>query len=636
MQASGRARLHVLPADAWVEVPRGETLLQAVEDAGFQIETLCGGRGICKRCQVVAAGLDKPPKRLEREAFSADELQAGYRLACLWKVQDDLEVEIVPLEDYADKAFSGIASWPAIEVAPNVRRWNLHLRPPTLEDQRSDSRRLRDALGDEGPLRLDYEVATGLAEVLRAARFSVSVTAIGDRVVAVEHSHLRPPVGVAVDIGTTSVAAMLVNLKTGTAAEIGAHSNSQGRHGAEVMTRIEFARTPEGARDLQEAVVGDLNRIIDECCEAAAVRHEDIFSVAVAGNTTMVHLFLGLTPEHIGAAPFTGVVDESVTVPAARLGLHAHPRAECYVLPSVAGFVGADTVGAVLATRLDQGQATRVLMDIGTNGEIALSYKGELYTASAPAGPAFEGGQIRHGMRAATGAIEAVQVVEPGELEVSVIGGVAPRGICGSALVDLCAELVRVGVVEASGRLLTSEEVRARGGTSQAERLAGRVQVSGRRREIVVVEAAASATGAPIVLTQGDIRQYQLVKSAIATGASILLGDLGLDASDLEGVFLAGSFGSHIDLASARRTGLVPDVEEDRLHYVGNAALEGARMALLNPRYRREAEALAARSHHVELSARADMSEQFLAGLGLGPSSAATPGAPGRRKDGTP
>jgi uncharacterized 2Fe-2S/4Fe-4S cluster protein (DUF4445 family) len=617
---SERVRLHVLPADSWVEVAKGDTILEALMGAGFPIESLCGGRGLCHRCKVIAPGLQVTPKHAELETFSPQELAAGYHLACLWKLQDDLEVEIVPLEDFADKAFSGIESWPAIEVAPNVRRWGAHLDPPSLEDQRSDARRIEDSVpAGEAPVVVGYDVVVDLAQVVRKARWRVSVTCVDDKVIEVERQHLRSAVGLAIDVGTTSVAGMLVDLRTGSAADVAAHSNSQGLHGAEVMSRIEFSSTPGGTETLQKEVIGDINRIIDECCERTAVHPEDIVAVTVVGNTTMVHLFLGLPTEHIGAAPFVGVTNEAVIVEAGRLGLHTHPRAQVYVLPTVAGFVGADTVGAILATRLDETASTQVMMDIGTNGEIALAHRGELYTASAPAGPAFEGGEIQDGMRAATGAIDTVAISEQGQLTYTTIGNVPPQGICGSALVDLCAELVRVGIIDASGKLLDAEEVAKTGASPAICELARRVGSRDGRREILVAGPEESATGRPIVLTQPDIRQYQLVKSAISSGVAILLGDVGLAPSALEDVFLAGSFGSHINLDSARRTGLVPELASERLHYVGNAALEGARMALLNPMYRARAEAVAARAHHVELSARPDFNERFLEGLAFGP-----------------
>ena len=606
-------RLHVLPAGEWVGARKGESLLQAVLDAGFKIETVCGGRGTCHRCQVIAPGLEGVPKRQERETFSEEQLAAGYHLACLQKVEHDLEVQVVELEDYAEKAFSPMVDWPGIRLAPSARRDIVRLDPPDLEDQRSDSRRLREALPDGTRARIAYEVLQALPATVRESGWHVSVTAVGDTVVEVERHHLRPPIGVAVDIGTTSVAAMLVNLRTGTAVDVGAHSNSQERYGAEVMSRIDHARTPGGLAALQAAVVGDVNRILGESCARTAVAPRDIVSMTVVGNTTMLHLFLGLSPEHIGEAPFVGVTNDGVSIEASHLGLDIHPRAEVHVLPSVAGFVGADTVGGMLATRLGDTDGTRLLMDIGTNSELALAHHGVVYTASAPAGPAFEGGQIRDGMRAATGAIDKV-AIDRGSLSFSTIGDAAPRGLCGSALVDCCAELFRVGLVDGSGRLLDATALRARG-SADIPALTQRIRTVDGQRELVIAEASESATGRPIVLTQRDVRQYQLVKAAIRAGAGILLADVGLAPDALDEIFLAGSFGSHIDLGSALRTGLVPDVGTDRIHDVGNAALEGARMALLDTDFRDAAASLARRAHHIELSGRKDFNSHLLASL---------------------
>ncbi len=616
-----RVRLHVLPMDVEIEADRGALLLEAIEGAGLHVETLCGGRGICRRCAVVAPGLTDPPKRLEREAFSAEEIAAGHRLACLWHVEDDLEVEIAPLEDFAHKAFAGLDRWPPIEAASTVRRTTVRLAPPSLDDQRSDSRRLREALG--GELRLEHEVARDLSRVLRTQSWRVSATMDRDRLLSIERAHLRPPLGVAVDLGTTSVAALVVNLRTGTAATVGAHSNSQARYGGEVMSRIEHAATPGGLEALQSAVVGDVNRIVAEACASTAVHPEDLVAVTVVGNTTMCHLFLGLDPAGLGAAPFVGVVDEGFAVEAGRLGLDVHPRAEVYVLPSVAGYVGADTVGAMLATRVDRSHETALLMDIGTNGELALAHQGALVTASAPAGPAFEGGQIHQGMRAATGAIDHVAIDPAGELTFTTIGDAPARGLCGSGLVDLCAELVRIGLVDPGGRFRREDELT---GLDQAaaRSVARRVRAGRAGRELVVAEAGATASGEAVVLTQVDVRQYQLVKAAIGAGAATLLDDAGLTPDDLEAVYLAGSFGSHIGLEAARRTGLVPEVPLDRIHDVGNAALEGARMVLLDPLHRADAQALALRTRHIELSGRPDFNERFLAALSLAPAATAT------------
>lgn len=603
------------PGNQAVSVPGGTTMLEAALQAGVTVDALCGGKGICKKCQVKAPGYPGPPKKAEQEAFGPDQIAEGWRLACLCKVYQDLEIEVVPVPDYAAKSFKSLDR-PPIPLAPNVRRWNLHLPEPSLEDQRSDWARLRAAIPGGEELQLHPEVLLKLSDTLRRAHWQVSVTAIGNVIVEVERAHLRPPMGLAVDIGTTSVVAMLVNLSTGTAVEIGAHSNSQGAHGAEVMARMDFAITPNGTRTMQQEVVGDINRILRECCERSGVDPRDIYEMTVVANTTMVHLFLGLCPHQIGVSPFVGVINDAYTVEAARLGLEMHPRSQVYVLPSIAGFVGADTVGVILATGMHKTDRCQLAIDIGTNGEIVVVHQGRLFSCSAPAGPAFEGGQIKHGMRATPGAIDTFRAT-PAGVEYTTIAGAPARGICGSALIDICAQLYKVGVINQGGRILTAEEMEEAGETA-ALALGGRVIDSEEVREFLLVPAAESATGRPITLTQQDVRQFQLAKGSILSGAQILMQDMGITAADLDEVLLAGTFGSHIHIESARLTALIPDVPPEKVRYVGNAAHEGARMALLNTACRREAEEFAHRVHHAELSARQDFADAFVAALGFG------------------
>lgn len=614
-----RIPIHFIPLDRLVEVPRGTTLLEAAHAAEIATESLCGGRGICKKCRVRLPGFTGSPKPTEEEAFSPEELAQGYRLACLWKVREPLEVEIVPADDFAAKAFLALSEWPSVEPKPNVRRHDVCLPEPSLADQRADLRRLKDALGPEAPSRVHYGALRKLAPTLRSARWHVSLTCVADGLVEVEKAHLRPPMGMAVDIGTTSIVGLLVNLVTGTAAEVAAHSNPQVRHGADVMSRMDFSVTPGGTEALQQEVVAGINAIIEECCAKSGVAAEDIFNLTVVGNTTMIHLFLGLCPEQIGVAPFVGVVNEAVSLSAAELGVAIHPRGEVYVLPSIAGFVGADTVGAILATRLYRSRRTEMVLDIGTNGEIVLVHKGELYSASAPAGPAFEGGEIQFGMRATNGAVDSVRILPDGSLAYSVIGDTTPRGICGTALIDLCGELYRVGVLDEGGRLLTVEELREAGVDGPALRTAERVRDTEEGRVFDLILRNESAGLDPIWVTQNDIRQYQLAKASILSGANIILKEVGIGPEDLDAVYLAGTFGSRINLEHAVRTAMVPFVPLERLHYVGNAALEGARMALVNTDFRREAEELAARVHHFELSARPDFTETFVEALGFLP-----------------
>jgi uncharacterized 2Fe-2S/4Fe-4S cluster protein (DUF4445 family) len=603
-------RVHFLPMDVTVDVPAGTVLLDAALDHGINVETLCGGKGICGKCRVRILGEPEKAFSTEEELFSAEELAQGYRLACLHKVRRPLEVEVVPAEDFAAKAFSGLGTWPQVDLEPTVWRQRVQLSPPTLEDNVGDAERIAAALSL--PVSFTHRTLRALPAVARRSRWSLAVSTVAGRVVDVERAHLRPPVGLAVDIGTTSIVGMLVNLHTGVAANIRAHSNSQGRYGADVMSRIEFAGQDQGLATLQELVVRDLNGIIEECVAGTGIETRDILALTVVGNTTMMHLFLGLPPQDMGVAPFASVTNRPVVVRAEELGLNAHPDAEVYVLPTVAAFVGADTVGGMLATRMYDTDRTQILIDIGTNTEIVLAHRGELWSASAPAGPAFEGAAIRHGMRATRGAISAVTVDQTGSLGYETIGDVPPLGICGSALIDLAAELYRVGLVDEGGRLHTRAELERVGASQAALALAEHVGNGEGGRELTLVSAEASGTGQPIVFTQADIRQYQLVKAAVATGIEVLLHEAGASVADIDDIFLAGTFGGHVNLASALTTGLVPPVPVERLHYVGNSALEGARMALLNVRYRRLAEEVAGRCRHVELSARRDFTDRFV------------------------
>ncbi len=603
------------PSGPTVTVPAGRTMLEAAISGGLQITAICGGRGTCHKCRVKAPGYPGPPRRAEREAFSPEELAEGWRLACLCKLHDDVQVEAVPAEDYAAKSFCQ-DDQPLIPLRPNVQRWNIELSPPVLADQRSDWQRLRDAIGAGGELRIGYRVLRAMSETLRRAGWRVSVTAIGDQVVEVEPMHLRPPLGVAVDIGTTSVVAMLVDLTTGKAATLGAHSNSQSAHGADVMARIDFSAAPGGTETLQREAAGDLLRIVHECCEQVSANLRDIYEVTVVANTTMAHLFLGLCPRYVGVSPFVGVTNGAFTVSAADLGLNLHPGAQVYVLPGVAGFVGADTIGVLLATGLHRISATVAAIDIGTNVEIVIAHGGRLLTCSAPAGPAFEGGEIRHGMRATAGAINTF-VVDDNGMRYTTIGGVKPRGICGSALVDICAELYAYGLIHSGGRLLNAADL-ADAGHPDPLRLVERVaDLPGGVRSFMVASGEESETGQPIHLTQLDIRKFQLAKAATLGGLQVLLSELGITAADLDELLIAGTFGSHIRVERALGAGLIPQIRPEKVRYVGNAALEGARMVLLNADCRQEAEELARRIEHVESAARADFQEIYVESLGF-------------------
>jgi uncharacterized 2Fe-2S/4Fe-4S cluster protein (DUF4445 family) len=496
-----------------------------------------------------------------------------------------------------------------VVLAPNVEKVFLRLAEPTLEDQKPDLARVREALDEVG-----YQIHAGLAvwrelpKTLRDNNFEITAVVCGDELIAVEGGDTTARAyGLALDIGTTTVVAALVNLKNGAVEGVRSTLNGQAPYGADVISRASHTMTePEGLATLHTAIVKTINELLDELLGAAGVARENVYEAVAVGNATMLHLLLGIDPEPISVAPFITTMNEAVTVPTNPLGLNLHPNARLSTLPHLGAYVGADIVGGVLATGLARDdQRLRLYIDVGTNGEIVLGSAKRTLATAAPAGPAFEGAQIKCGMRASEGAIEGVQIGD--DVHLQIIGGqVKPLGICGSGLVDAVAELLRNGLVEASGRMARPEQVRGKLPDAVVDRL---IQVNGVRAFLL------STPEEGIVLTQPDIRALQFAKGAIAAGVQVLMQKLGVSADDLYQVLLAGSFGSYINPASARMIGLVPWLPVERIVAVGNAAGEGAKMALLSFREREAAIRIPEFIEYVELSGRSEFNDIFTEAL---------------------
>lgn len=456
-------------------------------------------------------------------------------------------------------------------------------------------------------LDVNLEVLSGLPGKLRGSGFKVTAVLEDNRLLAVEAGDTASQgFGVAFDIGTTTIVGSLIDLLSGQVLGSAALTNPQNVYGADVISRIDHAsKGSMGRQQLQDKVIGAVNEIISRLTIDYQVDRQKIYQVTIVGNTTMSHLFLGIDPVNLVPAPFIPAFRQAVRVPAARLGIDICPSGSVHVLPNVAGYVGSDTVAVMLATRIRDRQGLCLAMDIGTNGELVLGEGGRLLTCSTAAGPAFEGAQIHHGMRAADGAIEGVTIGDT--VEVKIIGGGKARGICGSGLIDAIAAMLEAGIISSSGRLVNPEK---------ADRLQPQIRERIVRGEggwqFVLVPAEISATGEDIVLTQKDIREFQLAKGAIGAGINILLKEMGKTVADLDQVLIAGAFGSHIDPDSALKVGLLPKIPRERIQTVGNAAGDGSKLALVSRIQRQEAAELAKSARHVELSARADFREEFL------------------------
>ena len=602
-QAPGPVRINLLFNERAVRVPYGVTLFDAASWNGIAIDSTCGGHGTCKKCRVKIADNAPTPTSLDIRAYTAGELRDGWRLACRTIATRDTTVEVPPLTTRPKAATVGVGR--QVILRPAVQKRYLELAEPDLADQASDLERVLAQLDDLEP-RAELPVLRTLGRTLRAADYKVTAVVVDDVLIAVEPGDTTGRrYGIAFDLGTTTVVATLLDLGTGTPAAVAATLNKQQPFGADVITRISATMMDPGALDKLQALAQEtLAELAAAVCAEAGVEPHEVYEVALAGNATMTHLVLGIDPEPLGMAPFIMATRLFPEVLAADLGLPVHPRARAVMFPAFGAYVGGDINAGLLASGMDRDARVRLFVDIGTNCEIVLGNRDWLLATAAPAGPAFEGAAIRCGMRAADGAIEVVTMT-PDELTMKVIGDAEPLGLCGSGLVDAVTGLVRLGLLDSSGRLVAEEQARV-----LAPGLAGRLTSIGKERVFVLHWRGAAEDS--IYLSQRDVRELQFAKAAIATGWHILLEEAGLTQADVKQVLLAGSFGSYLSPAAAIRIGLVPKVPVQRVVPAGNVAGEGAKMALLSLRERAGGLALLEEVRYVELSDRADFNDRFV------------------------
>jgi len=578
-------------------VPPGTTLFSAAHWIGLPIDSTCGGRGTCGKCKVQILDGSTEITTADRKQLRADEVAAGWRLSCQAKVYQDTTANVPELLRVPKAATMGVNR--LVLLDPNVRKVYLELTEPDLEDQRSDVERLQDALTAEGfDMKVSLPVLRTLPSGLRDANFKVTAVLGGDQLIAVEPGDTRDEsYGVAFDLGTTTVVGTLMNLRTGMAEAVGSTLNGQAPFGADVISRISHGMQGQEAKaELRRAVLQTMNDLLKDLYSRAGISRDRVYELVVVGNATMLHLLLGIDATPISMMPFAPAFREPLYLAASEVQLDIHPGGFVQTLPIIGAYVGADIVAGVVATGLAREEKLRVFVDVGTNGEIVLGSSKRVLCTAAPAGPAFEGSQIKCGMRATDGAIEGVTLNEGVELQI--IGGdVRPRGLCGSGLVDVVAQLLMVGLLDPSGKLKSREE-------------APEHPLSDR---LITVEGVRAFLLAPdVYLSQRDVRELQFAKGSIATGIKVLMDVLGVTAADIDEVLLGGSFGSYLNPESARIIGLVPAVDVDRILSVGNTAGEGAKMSLLSFRERQIAFELPQKLEYIELSGRSDFNDSFI------------------------
>lgn len=592
-------------------VPAGQTFLRAAQEAGIEVMATCGGRGRCHSCRIkVLKGSVPPPTIMDTVQLGHDEVREGFRLSCQTSVAGDCSVMVVPpLIEGGHQILSCAHDFrgDATALDSGVEKRFVRAKPPTEEHhQTSDLEEVLAALagGVSGEVPLD--ILRKIPTLLRDADGALTVTTFNKKIIDVESGDTTAHrYGMAFDIGTTSIVGFLLDLASGEQLAAVGSLNPQAVYGGDLMSRIAFAQfNPAALKKLQTRVVAALNGFVKEACDKARVDPTHIYKIVIVGNTCMHHIALGIDPTYVGLAPYAPSVRAPVVVTARELLLRAHPNASVCFLPIVAGFVGADTMAVVLATRIYDGPHLRVAVDIGTNGEVVMGSRRKLMACSAPAGPALEGAQIKHGMRGAVGAIEKVEVGE--EVTCGVIGGVPPIGICGSGLIDAVAKMLDAKVLEPSGLLRLEER------DLLPSALRDRLIERDGERQFVLAWAAHSGHGQDITISQGDIRQLQLAKGAIYSGILMLKKVMGVGDEQIKELMLAGGFGNYINIESAVRIHLLPDLPVERIRYVGNAAALGAQMALLSETERHRAVALARGIEHVSLAARPDFQDIFI------------------------
>ena len=577
------------PIGRRVEAQSGVTLLQAAQQGGIGLAAVCGGAGTCGRCLVqVMSGALSPATEDERRRLSDEQIAEGYHLACQARVLGECRVHVPPSSLTAAQRTQVEGRELDVPLDPVVHSYDVKLEPATRGDLRSDATRLCQRLQAEGLAcqRVDLVAAQRLPSILRAHDWGVAAAVIRDQVVAVLPPH-NPPLGIAVDLGSTKLAGYLVDLRTGeTLAALGM-MNPQIAYGEDVMARLTYVIQHEGgARQLQEVIVAGLDDLARTLCERAGQAPEDIVETVIVGNTAMHHLLLGLPTEQLGAAPYVAALSEPCDLMARDIGLSFAPDVYVHILPNIAGFVGADHVAMLLGSGIYDAEDVVLGLDIGTNTEVALKVGGRLLTCSTASGPAFEGAHIAAGMRAAPGAIERVWIDQE-RVSYQVIDDQRAVGICGSGILDAVGQLRKIGVLGETGAM-SLDHPRARQGEHGPE--------------FLLVPRAESGNEHDIVLTRGDVSEVQLAKGAMRAGAEVLMQEAGITVDDLDRIVIAGAFGSYIDVQNALRVGMFPPVSLERFEQVGNAAGVGARLALLSGELRARAQEIAVQAEYVELT----------------------------------
>jgi len=616
-----KLNVHFNPDNVDTTAKPGANLMETAVAAGVHINASCGGAGVCGTCKVLIMKGEVDSTRTSR--ISDKEYGKGIRQACQCRIVSDLVVTILPeskiekavlsrekKEIPSEKPMPLTTGW---QFNPPVRKYFIELPEPTLEDNTGDLSRLLRGLRQQyrlDAISVDFELLPKLARVLRNSDWQVTVTTLLESDSCVNIINIEPGdtrarhYSLAFDVGTTAVRGQLLDLNQGKMLAQSIEYNKQISYGEDVISRIVQSQKAGGLKKLQYAVVTTINGMIEEIVEEAKVSVEDVCHIVVAANSVMVQLLLGLDPKYLRLSPYVPTVNNTPLVRASRLGIELGEHVHLYALPLVASYVGGDVVAGVLGTGMYQRKTVTLYIDIGTNGEMVIGNSDWMVTAACSAGPTFEGGGIRHGMIATTGAIEGFNIDSLGFPIIDVIGGEKPKGICGSGLINIVAALLRNGVITQNGKFNTGIST-------------NRLRKVDDGYEYVLAWAPETQIEKDIVITEVDIDNLIRSKAAMYAGCQTLVKSVGTTCSDMEQVVIAGTFGCNIDIENAITIGLLPDLPRDRFVFIGNGSLLGARLTSFSDELLRDGQRIASMMTNIELSENVDFMNNYIAALFL-------------------
>lgn len=582
---------------------KGEVLFEALRKNNVFMDSPCSGKGVCGKCKVEIKKGIREATSIDIKHLTKEEVKNGFRLACNVIVEDAMEIVIEKKCEIMTVFTSGKDD--CYDIEPMIRKVHCLMEKPCIENQKDDYTRLKEACG-LNKLDIEIEELMKISEKLRKYDFNVTASIHNNKLINLEKDDTTGKLyGIAIDLGTTTIAVYLVNLMNGKEILVEADVNNQRNLGLDVISRINYTiENSEGLNTFKNIIIDQINNMISSICLKSDISADDIYDVAIVGNTTMTHLLLGLTCKNIALAPYIPVTTQSIEIEAKKLGIKTNGMIS--IVPGVSAYVGSDITAGILSCGMLNSEKYSLLLDLGTNGEMALGNSNEIITCSTAAGPAFEGANIKCGMAGVKGAICKVDLSKDKVYET--IGDVKPLGICGSGVLDIVSQLLSHGIIDGTGRILDEDEI-------ENEKLKNKIIEINDMMQFILVEKGVNKEA--VTFTQKDVREIQLAKAAISAGIKILLAEKSLYFDDIDKVYIGGGFGNYMNIESAVAIGMIPKELKGKIESVGNCAGSGAKAYLLSKKFRNKAFEVTNKTQYIELSSRQDFQEYFIEAMML-------------------